>query len=110
GLPQARHVKFFILGNHEQRLRHVAPLRAALTSAGFTDLGSKCIALGIHGVSVLIAGTERPWFGCDPPVETNPESQLPNPKSAAPAPSPHPPAPPFRLLLSHTPDPLSFAP
>src|SRR5438874_2500911 len=38
GRLQARHGKFFILGNHEQRLRDVTPIRAALTSAGLTDL------------------------------------------------------------------------
>jgi predicted MPP superfamily phosphohydrolase len=109
GRLQARHGKFFILGNHEQRLRDVATLRAALTAAGLTDLGSKCKSVTIRGAELLIAGTELPWFGCDPniplpsgeggcrrqPGEGNPRSATRQSH--------------FRLLLSHTPDQLPFA-
>jgi uncharacterized protein len=120
GRLTARHGKFFILGNHEQRLRDVAPLRTALTSAGITDVGSKCMSLDIRGKSLLIAGTERPWFGCDPPVDTNPKSKFQIPKSAAnpqsvirnlqsPEPRTLNPEPSLRLLLSHTPDQIPFA-
>jgi len=102
GRLTARHGKFFILGNHEQRLRDVTTLRAALASAGFTDLGSKCETFEIRDTQFLIAGTERPWFGSDPVIDPNPKSNPPmadqNPKSPA-----------FRLLLSHTPDQLPFA-
>src|SRR5262249_50980325 len=41
GRLQAQHGKYFILGNHEQRLRDVTPLRRALSEAGFVDLGGK---------------------------------------------------------------------
>src|SRR5262245_8622926 len=92
GRLQARHGKFFILGNHEQRLHDVAPLRRELNSAGFTDMGGKCSLTSIRGTEILLAGTERPWFGCDPRI----------PHSAVR--TPH-----FSLLLSHTPDQLSFA-
>ncbi len=98
GRLQARHGKFFILGNHEQRLRDVTPLRTALTAAGFTDLGGRCESLIIRGAEILLAGTELPWFGTAPPLDPNPESKIQNLKSPA-----------FRLLLSHTPDQLAFA-
>jgi predicted MPP superfamily phosphohydrolase len=92
GRLQARHGKFFILGNHEQRLHNIAPLRAALTAVGITDLGSKCESLNIRGIDILIAGTELPWFGCHPDI---PQSAIRNPQ--------------FRMLLSHTPDQLPIA-
>jgi len=109
GRLRAHHGKFFILGNHEQRLRDIAPLRAALPAAGLTDLGSKCEMLNIHDTGILIAGTELPWFGGNPkipllsgeggersePGEGTPQSVIRNPQ--------------FRLLLSHTPDQLHFA-
>ncbi|HEY2412553.1 MAG TPA: metallophosphoesterase [Pirellulaceae bacterium] len=91
GRLHARHGKFFILGNHEQRLRDVASLRRSLTGAGLIDLGSKTQTLAISGVEVLLAGNERPWFGTAPELSTlNPE-------------------PSFRILLSHTPDNFSWA-
>src|SRR5205085_12388687 len=49
GRLQARHGKYFILGNHEQRLRDVAPLRRALIEAGFVGLGGKCETLMVNG-------------------------------------------------------------
>jgi predicted MPP superfamily phosphohydrolase len=92
GRLKARECKFFILGNHEQRLRDVQPLRRELTAASLIDMGGKCGQFTIRGTEVLIAGTERPWFGHDPEI---PQSAIRNPH--------------FRLLLSHTPDQLLFA-
>ena len=89
GEIQARHGKFFVLGNHELRLRDVKPLREALTSAGWIDLGSRCETLSVNGSEILLAGNELPWFGTAPPVR--------NPQSA------------FRILLAHTPDQFPWA-
>jgi predicted MPP superfamily phosphohydrolase len=99
GRLQARHGKFFILGNHEKRLPDVAPLRAAMTDCGFTDLGGRCELISMDGVNLLLAGNELPWFGAAPdmnPVQ-NPKSKIQNPPA------------PFRILLSHSPDQLPFA-
>jgi predicted MPP superfamily phosphohydrolase len=91
GRLQARHGKFFILGNHEQRLPDVGPLREALVQAGLSDLGSRTKTLVISGIKILLAGNEQPWFGAAPKLSTlNLESS-------------------FRILLSHTPDNLSWA-
>lgn len=89
GRLQAKHGKFFILGNHEMRLPDVAPLRAALTTCGFIDLGSRCETLAIDGTNILLAGTELPWFGTAP---------TPPARDSA-----------LRILLSHSPDQLPFA-
>lgn len=92
GRLEARHGKYFILGNHEQYLTDVGPLRDALTAAGLIDLGSRCESLTIRDVDILLAGSELPWFGTAPEL---PPLQFP--QSA------------LRILLSHTPDELPFA-
>jgi predicted MPP superfamily phosphohydrolase len=96
GRLQARHGKYFILGNHETRLADVAPLRGVLAEAGLTDLGGRCEILAIRGTEILIAGIELPWFGAAPDIACE------TPHSALRAPH-------FRLLLSHSPDQLPWA-
>ena len=94
GRLRARLGSYFVLGNHEQRLADVAPLREALRRAGIVDLGSRCQTLDVGGNRILLAGTEMPWFGRRPDVTgfvTHGE------------------APDFRLLLSHTPDEYAWA-
>ncbi|MDX1948399.1 MAG: metallophosphoesterase [Pirellulaceae bacterium] len=90
GQLTARHGKFFILGNHELRLGDVAPLRQALVESGLIDLGSRALLHPVRETEILLAGTELPWFGTAPTLPL--------------APSPR-----FRLLLSHTPDQLTWA-
>jgi predicted MPP superfamily phosphohydrolase len=90
GRLRAQHGKFFILGNHEQRLRDVAPLRQAVIASGFIDLGGKCQTQTINGIDVFLAGSELPWFGAAPAVDGG--------NAAA-----------FRVLLSHSPDQLHWA-
>jgi uncharacterized protein len=92
GRLQARQGKYFILGNHETRLKDVAPLRQALRETGLVDLGGKTDVLVVDGVSILLAGTELPWFGSAPEIERGTRN-----------------AECFRLLLSHTPDQFSWA-
>ncbi len=93
GKLQARHGKFFILGNHELRLPDVHALREALVAAGLTDLGSRCESIAVHGCQILLAGNELPWFGTAPEIPPS----FRNPQSA------------FRILLAHTPDQLHYA-
>jgi len=96
GRLQARHGKYFILGNHETRLADVAPLRRTLVEAGLTDLGSRCEILSMRSTEFLIAGTELPWFGTTPDIAPEtPHSALRTPL--------------FRILLSHSPDQFPWA-
>lgn len=90
GRLRARDGVFFILGNHEYRLRNPAALRQAITSAGLVDLGSRWQQLAIEGANVLLAGNERPWFGTLPAVPGTDKNT-------------------FRILLSHTPDQFPWA-
>lgn len=94
GRLRARLGKYFVLGNHEQRLRDVAVLRRALAKAGLIDLGSRCEWLQVSGARILLAGDEMPWFGHRPQVEDFLTGGL---------------QPDFRLLLSHTPDEYAWA-
>jgi predicted MPP superfamily phosphohydrolase len=93
---QARHCTYFILGNHEMRLKDANILRQALVAGGLIDLGSCSEIAKIRNCEILLAGNELPWFGSLPPIQ-NPKSKIQN--------SPGP----FRLLLSHTPDQLPWA-
>lgn len=108
GRLRARHGKFFILGNHEKRLKDVAGLRKMLGEVGLTDVGGRCQMVSLRGTNVLVAGNELPWFGAAPDVERGvriaecgigatdtPHSEFRTPH--------------FRLLLSHTPDQLPWA-
>lgn len=81
---------YFILGNHEMRLKDAKVLRSALTAEGWIDLGSRCEQVTIRGVEVLMAGTEVPWFGHVPRIPDAAEAAL-------------------RILLSHSPDELPWA-
>ena len=86
GRLQARHGRFFILGNHERRLPDAQVLRDALAAAGLTDLGSRCESVEINGASILLAGNELPWFGSAPTWNLEPGTWS------------------YRILLSHSPD------
>lgn len=101
GRLQARHGKYFILGNHEKRLKDPAVLRAALTDAGLVDLGGRCQTVTLCGVDILLAGTELPWFGAAPELGTR-NSELGTNSLRIPHST-------FRILLSHSPDQLPWA-
>ena len=52
---------YFILGNHEERIRDAVRIRQTLTDAGLQDLGGRCVEI-CDGERVLrLAGTELPW-------------------------------------------------
>jgi uncharacterized protein len=100
GQAAAKDGCYFLLGNHDTRVPDPHAIRAAMTALGWYDIGGKCIDAKLraaHGstaageVLVQILGNERPWFGAPSAEEIK--------RSAAR----------FRLLLSHSPDQLSWA-
>ncbi|MDA1053450.1 MAG: metallophosphoesterase [Planctomycetota bacterium] len=95
GRLQARCGKFFILGNHDKRVSDVPGLRRTIAACGFVDLGSRFEYVMIDGCKILLAGTERPWFGTTPEVPTRTID-----KDGRPI---------LRLLLSHSPDQIPWA-
>ena len=89
GRLRARYGNYFIVGNHEYRLRDVQQLRHALVAAGLCNLGSRALRVPLGDEQVLLAGNERPWFGSAPELPQDDEI--------------------FRILLSHSPDQLGWA-
>lgn len=86
--------RFFVLGNHDRRLRDPGTLRSTLTRCGWTDVGGRCLRVDWRGVTVLWIGNEWPWFPA-------PADQLiAGPWSTDPD---------LRICLAHTPDVLPWA-
>jgi hypothetical protein len=81
--------QYFILGNHDWYLDSAA-IRQAMTRLGWRDLSGELQILDVAGRPLAIGGTERPWMGKHPSFGSLPDGV-------------------FRLLLSHTPDNLSWA-
>lgn len=85
---QARDGCYFLLGNHDTRIKESWLTRDAMSRAGWTDLGSRFVELDLSGVPSLVIGNEHPWFERPEPEDTEHE---------------------FRLLLSHSPDQIWWA-
>lgn len=90
GQLRARHGVYFILGNHDWRLRRVAVIRQAVRDCGLVDVGGRWERLSLDGQNILLAGNEWPWFGPRPDVPARAAEE-------------------FRVLLSHSPDQLVWA-
>ncbi|HEX4143127.1 MAG TPA: metallophosphoesterase [Pirellulales bacterium] len=87
--------KYFVLGNHDIRLKKdVTRLRAALSAAGCVDLAAGPRSLEVRGQSVLLAGNERPWF----PLAESTSAALTGDGPKA-----------FKILLAHSPDQFPWA-
>jgi hypothetical protein len=86
---RARDGCYYVLGNHDTRIVDSQQTREAMDQAGWTDLGSRGLRRELGGVSTLLIGNEYPWY--QRPVIDQQGEEL------------------FRLLLSHSPDQLSWA-
>ncbi|NNE00196.1 MAG: metallophosphoesterase [Pirellulaceae bacterium] len=80
---------YFILGNHDKRIVDPDHTRAEMAKAGWIDVGTAPTERQIRGVNAMILGNEAPWFR---PASIAAESTAD-----------------FRLLLSHSPDQLTWA-
>jgi uncharacterized protein len=87
--------RYFIIGNHEKRLSAPQPLREAMVAAGYVDLGSRTEQVQWRGEPVWLSGSERPWFGSEPPPPADDASAADTRR--------------LRILLSHSPDQFPFA-
>lgn len=92
---RSRYGRYFILGNHDDRLQNVSALRAAIQSAGLIDLGGRWKTLTIQGEELLLAGNERPWFRPAPLDEERSGVTSPQKRTG--------------ILLSHSPDQVRWA-
>lgn len=80
---------YFILGNHDTRVADPAIIRNAMHNLGWHDLGGRQKIVDMRGKQVALLGNEMPWFK-PAPSEVSGEAD-------------------FRILLSHSPDQISWA-
>lgn len=93
GRLQAPLGQFFVLGNHDWYL-DAAATRRLMSQAGWTDLSRDTAKLASptdpRSAGVVICGDETPWMGSHPDLSGIPEDS-------------------FRILVSHTPDNITWA-
>ncbi len=89
---QARHGKFYLLGNHDRRIPSEEDLRSRLESAGLMRSGGQWHTVTVGDVTVHFAGNELPWF--------NGAESLANLESKAGD---------LRIMLTHSPDQIEWA-
>ena len=96
GQLRAKQGVYFVLGNHDVRVRDEFGIRNALTSVGLIDVGRRWVQQEVRdGHHIVLAGNELPWFipaanMVDCPAHGQPDS-------------------PLRVLLAHSPDQLNWA-
>lgn len=88
---------YFVLGNHDRRLKNVDRLRAMLGELGWHDLGTQSQTIEHSGHEIYFVGNERPWF--DSPVRCQNERDTLNRRQQAA----------LRIGLSHSPDQIRWA-
>lgn len=89
---EARHGKFFILGNHDRRVEDDRLTRERMVAGGWQDLGEDWIELNLAGRRIAFAGNELPWYpGARTLSDRNHDSDE------------------LALLLAHSPDQFSWA-
>ena len=92
GRLQARFGVYYILGNHDLRVDW-RRLRQVMEACGLIYVGGRWKVIEVRGRPMLVAGNELPWFKpCADLAACPPRSEVP-----------------FRFLLAHTPDQLSWA-
>lgn len=91
----SRYGIYFILGNHDKRLRMDNALRQTLSDAGLIDLGGRWRMVEVHGRQIVLAGNELPWYV--------PAANMHD------CPATHASGPVLRIALSHSPDQLPWA-
>ncbi len=90
GTLTARFGKYYILGNHDLRIRDERQLRSAIEATGFQRLTGNWLKLTIRGAHVMLAGNELPWYSG---AENLRPTDQPGPK----------------IILSHSPDQFAWA-
>ena len=86
---------FYVLGNHDLRVKDEKGVRNALGENGFIDLGGKAKVVSYREHPIFWGGNEIPWF--------------PNATDVSHCPVEVKGKTPFRILLSHSPDQIQWA-
>ena len=93
GQVRAKLGKFYVLGNHDRRIRDTERLRHLIEATGFEPLNGRWRQIAIRGGNLWLCGNELPWYGGAESLPLDPPSD-----TAAP-----------RILLAHTPDQVRWA-
>lgn len=94
GKLESRLGSFFVLGNHDERVKDVPLVRRTMSEAGLVDLGGLWLMRTWRERPVILAGNELPWYpAADMRV----------------CPAMHNAFRPLRILLSHSPDQFRYA-
>ena len=80
---------YFILGNHDWKYEHEL-IRSQFAASGWRCVTGRSEILRVGDYQILLAGSEQPWIGPDPPVVRDAGCDL-------------------RILLSHSPDQYPLA-
>lgn len=80
---------YFILGNHDARMRDTQLIRNAMKQAGWVDLGGLKVSATLNKHQVTMIGDESPWLKKPSPLDQDDHA--------------------FRILLSHSPDRIRWA-
>jgi hypothetical protein len=94
GRLRARHGVYFVLGNHDLRVRDTGAIRRELTNAGLVDVAGRWLTVELRGAQLVLAGNEHPWFRPRPRAEDCPDATGVET---------------LRILLSHSPDQIVWA-
>jgi len=90
GLLSAPLGRYFILGNHDARLRNTEEIRRRLEQIGWRGVAGKVRVIDHLAERLVLCGSELPWMGTQPDLAACPAGA-------------------FRLFLSHTPDNIGWA-
>lgn len=95
GILEGRYGAYFILGNHDLRVRDIPLLRGTLGKCGLVDLSGRWVTRDIRGEPVVLAGNELPWFAPAADLASCP-AEIDGRR-------------PLRIVLSHSPDQIDWA-
>ena len=95
GSLTAAHGVYFILGNHDARIRDQANLRRRLTDAGMVDVAGRWVECSIGNATLKIAGNELPWYDGAKELPLEPPG---GDRDRA-----------LKILMSHSPDQIDWA-
>lgn len=101
---------YFVLGNHDRRLKKVAELRSLLYDSQWTDISQEPAMIETDRGNLWLAGNELPWFqpACQAWVPCNVPAKPPENSQGNPERSPFDESS-FRLAVAHSPDQFTWA-